>query len=162
MCQNRMILAWVTWFYISPTPFSWSPAWYRGGRIQWVITTTKLWVQHCYEVVSWPMGIELSEKHWQHLSLKVVPISGLAHGLSWFRIPNIGEQIREQLWSCDVDLSLLDVTSYTPHGKHYTHLNCLWYYITDLQTRTLQTDRQTSKRTYRQTYGRNAMCIATF
>ena len=62
--QIWMIFARVTWLYISPTPFSWSPAWYRGGHIQWVITTTKLWVQHCYEVVSWPMGIELSEKHW--------------------------------------------------------------------------------------------------
>jgi len=36
----------------------------RGGHIQWAITTTKLWVQHCYEVVSWPMGVELAEKHW--------------------------------------------------------------------------------------------------
>jgi len=27
------------------------------------------------------MGVELSEKHWKHLPLQVVPISGLAHGL---------------------------------------------------------------------------------
>ena len=46
-----------------------------------LITATKLWVQHCCEVVSWPIGIELSEKNWYHLSLQVVPISGLAHGL---------------------------------------------------------------------------------
>ena len=36
VCQNRMIFARVTWFYISPTAFSWSTVWYRGGQIQWV------------------------------------------------------------------------------------------------------------------------------